>query len=108
METFLGQVFTGLSLASILLLAAVGLTFTFGQMGVINMAHGELIMIGAYSAYVCQNAFAALNGGTAPGVYYAVALVASFVVAGAIGLALEALLIHRLYGRPLDLSLIHI
>ena len=50
MATYLGQIFTGLSLASILLLAAIGLTFTFGQMGVINMAHGEFIMAGAYVA----------------------------------------------------------
>ncbi len=56
MAAFLSQIFVGLSIGSILLLVALGLTFTFGQMGVINMAHGELIMAGAYTAYVVQQA----------------------------------------------------
>jgi urea transport system permease protein len=96
------QGFNALSLGSILLLVSIGLAFSFGLMGVINMAHGELIMIGAYCAYMCQNVFAALNGGAAPGIYFPVALVVAFAVAAAIGVALEVLLIRRLYGRPLD------
>ena len=56
MAAFLSQIFNGLSIGSILLLVALGLTFTFGQMGVINMAHGELIMAGAYTPYVLQQA----------------------------------------------------
>ena len=57
MEVLIGQLFTGLSLGSILLLAALGLSLTFGQMGVINMAHGEFIMAGCYTAYVVQKVF---------------------------------------------------
>ena len=59
MELFLMQLFNGISVSSILLLAALGLAITFGLMGVINMAHGEFIMIGAYTAYVVQNIFQA-------------------------------------------------
>ena len=55
MDQFVGQLFTGLSVGSVLMLIALGLTFTFGQMNVINMAHGEFIMAGAYTAYVLQN-----------------------------------------------------
>ncbi|MDQ3701013.1 MAG: urea ABC transporter permease subunit UrtB [Chloroflexota bacterium] len=102
MELYLLQVFNGLSVGSILLLVALGLAFSFGLMGVINMAHGELIMIGAYCAYVAQVAMARVAGDVAPGVYFAVALVLAFFVAAAVGLALEILLIRRLYGRPLD------
>ena len=74
-------------------------------MGVINMAHGELIMVGAYCAYVTQLAFAALFGGdtgTPPGAYFIFALLLAFAVSAGIGLLLESLLIRRLYGRPLD------
>ena len=64
MEVFLMQLFNGISVSSILLLAALGLAITFGLMGVINMAHGEFIMTGAYTAYVVQNLFqAALPAG---------------------------------------------
>lgn len=100
METLLEQVFNGLSLASVLLLVALGLTFTFGQMGVINMAHGELIMTGAYTPYVLQTKVGLLAG--AAGLAYAVALPVAFLVAGALGLALERVLVRRLYDRPLD------
>ena len=102
------QAFNGLSVGSILLLVALGLAFSFGLMGVINMAHGEMIMIGAYCAYIAQNAFAALLGqgvgasASAPGVYFAVALALAFVASGAVGLLVEVLLIRRMYGRPLD------
>ena len=97
------QVFNGISLSSILLLAAIGLAITFGLMGVINMAHGEFMMIGAYTAYVVQNLFA---GSPAFGAYVPVAIVASFLVAAALGLVLEKLVICRLYGRTEDSLLV--
>ncbi|HKA42010.1 MAG TPA: urea ABC transporter permease subunit UrtB [Burkholderiales bacterium] len=96
-----GLLFAGLSLGSILLLAALGLAITYGLMGVINMAHGELIMIGAYTTYVVQNLFRA----QAPGAfdwYLACAVPASFVVAAAVGMILERTVIRWLYGRPLE------
>ncbi|MGH9165782.1 MAG: urea ABC transporter permease subunit UrtB [Acidimicrobiales bacterium] len=93
------QLFNGLSIGSVLLLVALGLTFTFGQMGVINLAHGELIMAGAYTAYV-------LEGPIGKQYSLMVALQVAVVVAGLIGLLLEVLLIRRLYGRPLDTLLV--
>ena len=97
----LGLLFTGISLGSILLLAALGLAITYGLMGVINMAHGELIMIGAYATYVVQNLFRA----NLPGAfdwYLACAVPASFAVAALVGMALERSVIRWLYGRPLE------
>jgi urea transport system permease protein len=94
----LNQVVIGASIGAVLLLASLGLTFTFGQMGVINMAHGEFIMAGAYTAYVLQP----LVGDQA----VLVALPAAFVVGGALGLILERLVIRRFYGRPLDTLLL--
>jgi urea transport system permease protein len=102
MEAFAEQVFNGASLASILLLVALGLTFTFGQMGVINMAHGELIMSGAYTPYVLQTGL--LSGSASLALL--VALPVAFVVAGLMGLVLEWVLIRRMYGRPLDTLLV--
>ena len=102
MAVFLNQLFVGLSIASILLLIALGLTFTFGQMNVINMAHGEFIMAGAYTTYVLQTAL----GTGAITVAFGLALPAAFVVAGTLGLILEFLVIRRLYGRPLDTLLV--
>jgi urea transport system permease protein len=96
-----GLVFAGVSLGSILLLAALGLAITYGLMGVINMAHGELIMIGAYTTYVVQNLFRAYAP-EAFGWYLAVALPAAFVVAALAGMVLERLVIRWLYGRPLE------
>jgi urea transport system permease protein len=98
MQVFFNQLFVGLSTASILLLVALGLTFTFGQMNVINMAHGEFIMAGAYTTYVLQTAL----GTGAITLAFGLALPAAFLVAGALGLLLEATVIRRLYGRPLD------
>jgi urea transport system permease protein len=89
------------SLGSILLLAALGLAITYGLMGVINMAHGELIMIGAYTTYLVQNLFRA-HAPDAFGWYLAGALPAAFVVAALVGMALERLVIRWLYGRPLE------
>ncbi|MGH9154581.1 MAG: urea ABC transporter permease subunit UrtB [Acidimicrobiales bacterium] len=99
MDIAISQLFTGISVGSVLLLIALGLTFTFGQMGVINMAHGELIMAGAYTAYVLGEAIS----GT---ISLVVALPVAFVLAGTIGVVLERLLIRRLYGRPLDTLLV--
>jgi urea transport system permease protein len=102
METFLEQSFNGVSLASVLLLVALGLTFTFGQMGVINMAHGEFIMAGAYTPYVLQTGI--LAGSAATG--FLLALPVAFVVAGLMGVILERTLLRRMYGRPLDTLLV--
>ena len=89
--------FFGLSLGSILVLAAIGLSITFGVMGVINMAHGELIMLGAYTTYVVQTLF--------PGaIEYSllIAVPAAFAVSGLVGIAIERGVIRFLYGRPLE------
>jgi urea transport system permease protein len=94
----LNQLLIGASIGAVLLLAALGLTFTFGQMGVINMAHGEFIMAGAYTAYLLQP----LVGRQA----VPLALPVAFVVGGVLGLALERLVIRRFYGRPLDTLLL--
>src|SRR6476469_3395525 len=102
MTIFLSQLFTGISVGAVLLLIALGLTFTFGQMNVINMAHGEFIMAGAYTTYVLQTAF----GTGAITVAFGLALPAAFIVAGTLGLILEFLVIRRLYGRPLDTLLV--
>lgn len=99
MPIYVSQLFTGLSVGSLFLLIALGLTFTFGQMGVINLAHGELIMAGAYTTYMLQGTFGQQLS-------LVVSLPAAFVVAGLMGLVLERLLIRRLYGRPLDTLLV--
>ena len=96
------NLFQGISLGSILLLAAIGLAITFGVMGVINMAHGEMIMIGAYVAYVVQQFFRAyLPPGLIDG-YLIVAVPVAFLFAGALGVLLERCLIRFLYGRALE------
>ncbi len=102
MEIFLSQAFNGLSVGSILLLVALGLAFSFGLMNVINMAHGELIMVGAYVAYVSQSQLDDLMGEAGLQWYFPVALIVAFFVTAALGIVLERLLIRRLYGRPLD------
>ncbi|ORC58265.1 urea ABC transporter permease subunit UrtB [Pseudomonas floridensis] len=97
----LGQAFSGMSLGSILLLAALGLAITFGLLGVINMAHGEMLMLGAYSTYVVQ----LMLQRYAPGAiefYPLVALPVAFFVTALIGMALERTVIRHLYGRPLE------
>ncbi len=97
----LGVMFTGVSLGSILLLVALGLAITYGLMGVINMAHGELMMIGAYATYLVQNLFKTY----APGLFDAYILVAipvSFMAAALAGAVLERTVIRWLYGRPLE------
>jgi urea transport system permease protein len=91
----------GLSLGSVLLLAAIGLAITFGVMGVINMAHGEMVMIGAYTTFVVQEAIRT----SYPGLFDYSLLIAvplAFIVAGAIGVVIERTIIRFLYGRPLE------
>jgi urea transport system permease protein len=95
----------GISLGSVLLLAAVGLAITFGVMGVINMAHGEMIMLGAYSAYLTQEIFRALLPPGWIGAYLIVALPVAFLIAAAVGVAIERGVIRFLYGRPLETML---
>src|SRR6185436_9546194 len=103
MSIWLSQGFNAISLGSILLLIAIGLTFSFGLMNVINMAHGEMIMVGAYVAYVVQRQMnSAIGGDAALDIYLFVALPVAFIVAGAMGALMERVLIRRLYGRPLD------
>src|SRR5215218_553034 len=102
MDSLLSQIFNGLSLGSILLLAALGLAFSFGLMNVINMAHGEFIMVGAYVTYLFQERFAASLGGTGTGLWFVLAIPVAFLITGLLGLLLEASLIRFLYGRPLD------
>ncbi len=102
---FLGlglNVFQGISLGSVLLLAALGLAITFGVMGVINMAHGEMIMLGAYSTFVVQELFRAFLPAALFDWYLAVAIPAAFLVAGIVGVVLEKGVIRWLYGRPLE------
>lgn len=98
---FVGNLFYGLSLASVLLLAALGLAITFGLMGIINMAHGELLMIGAYTTYLCQVLFRTYFP-SAIDAYLLVAVPAAFIVTAAVGVALERSIIRWLYGRPLE------
>ncbi len=96
---WLGLAFAGVSLGSILLLAALGLAITYGLMGVINMAHGELIMVGAYTTYVVQSLFRSSGFFD----WYLVAAVPSaFMVSGLLGMALERSVIRWLYGRSLE------
>ena len=113
-----GTLFRGLSLGSILLVAALGLAITFGLMGVINMAHGEIIVVGAYTTYLVQNIFGAgaflpffglnLNipglhlGGALYESYFLFAIPISFIVAALVGIALERGIIRFLYSRPLE------
>jgi urea transport system permease protein len=100
-ELFFSQVLDGLSIGSVLLLAATGLAIVFGLMGVINLAHGELMMLGAYVTFVVQNLFKPM-GGIVFELYFPVALVLSFFVTALVGVLLERTLIRRLYGRPLE------
>ncbi len=112
-----GTAFRGLSLGSVLLVVAIGLAITFGLMGVINMAHGEFIAVGAYTTYVIQNIFAAglklspfgfslsipgINAANGDNTYFILAIPASFLVAALVGILLERSVIQFLYKRPLE------
>lgn len=95
------NIWYGVSLGSVLLLAAIGLAITFGVMGIINMAHGEMVMLGAYTTYVVQGVIAA----SAPGLMdysLLLAVPAAFLVSGGVGVAMERGIIRFLYGRPLE------
>jgi len=98
----LGLLFAGLSLGSILVLAALGLAITFGLMGVINMAHGELIMIGAYATFVVQTLFRQHLPEAAFGWYLVAAIPVAFLASAAVGAAMERSVIRWLWGRPLE------
>ncbi|WP_290977409.1 urea ABC transporter permease subunit UrtB [Ferrovibrio sp.] len=99
------NIFQGISLGSVLLLAAVGLAITFGVMGVINMAHGEMIMIGAYATFVVQEIFRAYLPPAWFGAYLVAALPVAFLTAAIFGIAIERGVIRFLYGRPLETML---
>ncbi|ARV59815.1 branched-chain amino acid ABC transporter permease [Nostocales cyanobacterium HT-58-2] len=98
---FLEAVFNGISIGAVLLIAALGLAIIFGLMGVINMAHGELMMFGAYTTFVVQNGCKQL-GGLWFEVYIFLALIIAFIFTAAVGLILERGVIRYLYGRPLE------
>ncbi len=93
--------FNGISIGAVLLIAALGLAIVFGLMGVINLAHGELMMLGAYTTFVVQNGFKKL-GGFWFEIYIFIALILAFLVAAGVGLILERGVIRYLYGRPLE------
>ncbi len=101
LQVVLDAIFNGISIGAVLLIAALGLAIVFGLMGVINLAHGELIMLGAYTTYVVQNGFKIL-GKPWFELYIFFALILAFLVAAAVGLILERGVIRYLYGRPLE------
>ena len=105
MRNTVAYLFNGLSLASILLIMSLGLAITFGLMGIINMAHGEMLMLGSYTAYVVQEFFATHFSAHAD-TYFLVALPLSLLVVGAVGILLERGLLRFLYGRPLESLLV--
>src|SRR5207302_9760570 len=94
--------FAGMSLGSILVLLALGLSIVFGLMGVINMAHGEFMMVGAFTTYVVSEAFKQHLPASWLNYYLLAAVPAAFLVAGIAGYLCEALVIRHLYGRPLE------
>ena len=102
MNLFYDTLFNGLAIGSVLVLAALGLAVVFGLMGVINMAHGELMMLGAYTTFVVQNVFKAVLPDSIFPIYILVAIPFAFLVSGLAGLLLEKTVVRRLYGRPLE------
>lgn len=98
---FINAIFSGISIGSVLLIAALGLAVVFGLMGVINMAHGELIMLGAYTTFVVQNVFKAL-GSPLSETYIIFAIPIAFLITALMGLILERGVVRFLYGRPLE------
>ena len=97
-----GTLFNGLSLSSIILLTSLGLAITFGLMRVINMAHGEFLMMGAYITYMVQQIFISYLPKSVFNLYYFVAIIAAFVITFLFGVILEKIVISRLYGREMD------
>lgn len=102
MSSWIMQTFNGVSLGSILLMISLGLAFSFGLMKVINMAHGEFIMIGAYVTYIFQTTFGEALGGNDLGLWFLLSIPVAFIISGIMGMLLERGLIRHLYGRPLD------
>lgn len=102
MEQFVNTLFNGISLSSIILLTSLGLAITFGLMKVINMAHGEFVMIGAYSTYVVQQIFINYLPSSIRDIYYFLAIPVAFFVTYLLGSVLEKFVISRLYGREID------
>lgn len=102
MSSWIMQTFNGVSLGSILLMISLGLAFSFGLMKVINMAHGEFIMIGAYVTFIFQKSLGPALGGNSLGLWFLLSIPAAFIISGLMGMLLERLLIRHLYGRPLD------
>lgn len=102
MEQFINTLFNGVSLSSIILLTSIGLAITFGLMRVINMAHGEFIMIGAYMTYVVQEIFNKFLPSSLQDIYYFIAIPAAFFATYFLGSLLERFVISRLYGREID------
>lgn len=100
-EGLIGGLFDGISIGAVLLIVALGLAIVFGLMGVINLAHGELMMLGAYTTYVVQNVAKGL-GNWAVESYIFAALPLAFLVAALVGLLMERSVIRYLYGRPLE------
>ena len=98
---FIMQGFAGLVLFSVLVLMALGLAIIFGQMGVINMAHGEFMILGAYVTYLCSSFFQAFAPGLM-GISFFIAMALAFLASGALGMVVEHWLIRFLYKRPLD------
>ena len=98
---FAMQGFAGLILFSVFVLMALGLAIIFGQMGVINMAHGEFMILGAYVTYLLSNFFEAFLPGLF-GIYFFIAMILAFLASGALGMFVEWALIRHLYKRPLD------
>jgi urea transport system permease protein len=101
MQDLLIAIFNGISIGSVLLMAALGLAIVFGLMGVINLAHGELIMLGAYTTFVVQNIFKSF-GESLFSTYIFFAIPIAFIITALAGLALERGVIRFLYGRPLE------
>ena len=102
MQLLLESLFNGVAIGSVLLMAALGLAIVFGLMGVINLAHGELIMLGAYTTYVVQLIFKLPALQPVYNAYVLVALPLAFIVSGVVGILLERTVIRRLYGNPLE------
>ncbi|MDR4433328.1 urea ABC transporter permease subunit UrtB [Bacillus tequilensis] len=102
MSVIVTQLFNGISLGSILILIAIGLAVTFGLMNMINMAHGELIMAGAYTTYVVQQLFISYLPASLFSYYFFIAIIMAFAVAALIGIVIEKVIVRRLYDRPLD------
>ena len=102
MQLLFESLFSGVAIGSVLLMAALGLAIVFGLMGVINLAHGELIMLGAYTTYVVQLIFKLPAMQPLYGLYVLVAIPIAFMTSGVVGILLERTVIRRLYGNPLE------